>query len=666
MHPTNAITSGNVFIGESLGDHVWIEAVLDGDPYRATDANPFAFDIIKTPIELKLIINSTALLVQIIEGLLSCPQHGNDAIIDFESRALNGFVLLKHRSVLEQKLRDLQSVGPVMKEEFCELSLLVDGVLNDGDIFESFGHIRLVEQGWLGQDQWKNFLGARIDKDIDTLEQYDDTMEQQDISSTPTFDVFVPMCKDFCNSMEVVDEAILSKMDSSQWTTRIDYNQVHYSRLVSAIQNRDCDQVRFLLQNGLFPRQPPPDSCIVPEMVEYPCSFNGFLEAVRLGHRGVVEVFFEEDVIGTNSPEKALVIAAKMGDQSMLGLLLSHKADYGTAELMLRMEQSNGSRAFALRHLRIAVSRYCQQHSSATRKEAIRLRVLFWREHNRMMVLSKLIVYPPSIHFQRNKFTRGWNFEFETESRKAWNTSMRVLRGLFHGALPRSVNETLLFLALVKNMFSIVYDNEKEREGLYCFERDLERWQLLFNTGDSLLDFHGAIYATWGIDFWPFEQFRNAPLAYASIFNDDKLFRARAELLESFQTLAFSFFDQMNQAKAHQINDVAHLGLLSAQARWRERLRETETPPFSSAAESHKDDTCCRPIRPDKEPLNAADNPLIPPLQANESTPVTRAQLILVVLMAGAIFAAVIAFLLCKCSSSTLLIHTGADAIFPK
>jgi hypothetical protein len=224
-----------------------------------------------------------------------------------------------------------------------------------------------------------------------------------------------------------------------------------------------------------------------------------------------------------------------------------------------------------------------------------------------------------------------WDREIELDSRAAWSTSLRVLRGLCRGVLPRSLNDTLLFLAPAKNMSSIV--RGEDGQGLVSFNHDLARWQLLFDRSETC---QYKFYQAAG---------------YIRDIGVDSLwcFHTSPSALESFHNLVFEFSNLMADSDDYQTSGTGHPGLLSVQAIWRERLPQTPAPASDSDEPRYtgpSNHSCCETTGPNSVPASKAEDPTIPMPERDRNTLPTRDRLVLVILMAGAIFAAVFAFLL--------------------
>ena len=60
----------------------------------------------------------------------------------------------------------------------AELSLLVEGLVADDQVFESFGYKNLYEKGFLTYDRWKSFQSSKTSRSLDQLEWVTHTIDQ--------------------------------------------------------------------------------------------------------------------------------------------------------------------------------------------------------------------------------------------------------------------------------------------------------------------------------------------------------------------------------------------------------------------------------------------------------------------------------------------------------
>ena len=146
--------------------------------------------------------------------------------------------------------------------------------------------------------------------------------------------------------------------------------------------------------------------------------------------------------------------------------------------------------------------------------------------------------------------SRAWGRGFDADYSNAWSSGINVMRNLYAGKLPSSLNDTIMFLAIAKAMCLSgsapalsTWDSD--------FASDLGRWQILFKSDvDSLLDFREAVSSIWGIR-----------LEHLSHVNSPD-----SETLSSFQELGVSLADDAELSlDLRGLDD----GLIASQERWR-------------------------------------------------------------------------------------------------
>lgn len=124
---------------------------------------------------------------------------------------IDGFLLLRNSILLRNRLhqlrielRDGDSLTPKERSSHqddlrlvAELSLLVEGVLADYQVFESFGFENLYEKGILTYEQWKTFQSLRTSQTLDELDRAFQAIDQEekdfDLYSVASDDVSDPL-----------------------------------------------------------------------------------------------------------------------------------------------------------------------------------------------------------------------------------------------------------------------------------------------------------------------------------------------------------------------------------------------------------------------------------------------------------------------------------------
>ena len=182
----------SVYTGDSYGDHCYIDTSITracsmqcGCQSLESDSlasNSFAFEVRKTSSGIVVMLHSWTLQVYVPFFLAQGknPPSENPHII-------GGFHLLRNIDLLETRLRELrakmQGSTPAagifgvlilsskdLARLEAELSLLVEGLVADDQVFESFGYENLYEEAYLTYDRWKFFQNSKTSRSLDQLD----------------------------------------------------------------------------------------------------------------------------------------------------------------------------------------------------------------------------------------------------------------------------------------------------------------------------------------------------------------------------------------------------------------------------------------------------------------------------------------------------------------
>jgi hypothetical protein len=468
VHFSNESRSGSSFIGVSFGDYEWIDTSLPCEctplqRWRNVDTSLFGvehtytFEIFKSPADFKIIIHSKHLQRHLQEGYKSNLELLCNTTTE-PSKMFNGLVLLKHRASLVSHLGSFSLAEPGLVWA-SELSLLVNGVLGDAELFESFGYSQLLKEGRLTRGLWKTFEVSRVHRHIDALKQLQD-MPNEEAICLSTVDASGHLCSGMDSS--VTPRAGISgtsKIPRSNFAGRVfshiwranSYQETDSStsdQAASGLESAE-EEIQELLHLGAFCRSslPPKHEAHTPLSItglalQYfllravlegdtravdavfriaiithdsktkPTGLHVDLDwadgnrtllhaAVRGGHQNIVKLLLDKgaDVDVVTDTETALCVAAQMRDESAIHLLLDRGADYGTAELLLRMPESKALGAHHLNRLRAYVARYKRNGLVEKRTKAMQLRFQFWREHQHIKLQLRRLLQ--SFHLTR-------------------------------------------------------------------------------------------------------------------------------------------------------------------------------------------------------------------------------------------------------------------------
>ena len=229
--------------------------------------------------------------------------------------------------------------------------------------------------------------------------------------------------------------------------------------------------------------------------------------------------------------------------------------------------------------------------------------------------------------------------------REAWSAGIRTLRNLCSGESPRYVGDTIAFLCLAKAI------SETLQRTSICdqseqFLEDLDRWQVLFTSKADRDSYRDAIHSMWGVVL---DENVSSPRQVDS------------DVLVHFQGLASTLVNQASESLGFDtLNDT---GLECSQQWW--QLRNNIVPSSTDSSNNIPDlhptgggdaqsQEIVHPQPPD--PADCSTRMILrQEVEADVSSATVKPMVIL--LMAGAIFAIVVIFLQCWSSFRDPLIH---------
>lgn len=190
---TNHESSFSVYTGDSYGDRSFIDTSMARAcsmqcRCRSLRPDSFAFVVRKTAFGIN--VKLCASILKLFFPLLLVPK-----ISTKPPNVVGGFDLLKNINYLESQLRELRTApqGSTLPQFTCsnvipsrkeitqleaEMSLLVEGLVADYQVFESFGHEKLYEKGFLTYDRWKSFQSSKTSRSLEQLDWATHTIDQ--------------------------------------------------------------------------------------------------------------------------------------------------------------------------------------------------------------------------------------------------------------------------------------------------------------------------------------------------------------------------------------------------------------------------------------------------------------------------------------------------------
>lgn len=640
----------------------------------------------------------------------------------------NGFLLLKHRSHLARTLLQMQrdySADPQCNFRVAILSLLINGILDDPQVFQSYDFFWLQNQGvlefadwaWLYPDNSQKAPAGhrRLQRDssdevsMDTAEYLDDAItntfatlidiptgcnshdnrsivdhrgfelacphqENDEINgeamppnpsgkitpvmvASPKGDINLPPCKPW--EVDPDPDPLASLLEDVDGIKLTPEGKRYYVSLCKAIRSRNIVHLQHILQHEAD------RGCNYhlgsPELMAQH-NAEVLLLAIRMDCIRSVKLLLRHgyDINCHLSGHTPLSAAAIHGSDSLVRLLLHSGAEAPVATLILQ------SRGFDPRNVR-RINSLARSHNShvAQRKltcnrNLIRLRNSFREEHALMMLFGRnqaledilgrvrvLAAVLTAAFDDDYDPCPSWSpsfFHIEQDADSAWAIGIKTMHALFNGNISNNAHDLLLFLAVAKSMAPII-----DKCGVQSMETkffaDLSRWQLVVRQDEKEHKrFVMAVNEIWGIDVTKSLQ---DPLEDTSRFETEIL---------HMQQLIRRLVIQANIA--FQITNPNELHLPQVQALWRDRQATSRLCGLEEPIhETIQDDTYLSftnddPIPPVMDEVNA----LRPPGEGRTSetwngiqSPCTPNS-VLVMVLAGSIFAIILAFLLCKSS----------------
>ena len=597
---------------------------------------------------------------------------------------IDGFFLLKHITSLETQLQelrnDIQSHPPsgswtdLIHEQDtqleAELRLLVEGLLSDHQVFDSFGYENLYNKGILTHDRWKTFQGCKTAMAIDGLDsafhavdqaEADDDLEtavrsglarssRRDVPSTSSVQEIVPNFEVLYYAADRHAHQCLSMAaDTSFCYCELLRKQYGCSKsaMFAAVAAGNLSHVDILL-TASRQRHVPHD------VNDTSDGLTPLMVAVESGFMKIAQLLVDNGALPNISTKRgnAISIARKKGFEDFTQFLLGaarvcprqHKRHarrssyfsaldryFRTPTAVLEPQRRSQSSGADMRHeasisgikLRYLHREFRRQHEQISaiahasvrrvetqrREDISRPRVILrgeWPLHTEFVAIDEgqdglrhpnplksldcnstgseqnrtrdddhvdesglddeTAIGIPKEHFALrlghirsgreieghlviDTDSKAWGHGFEHDYLKAWDRGIYVMRGLCRGEPPSSLRDTILFLEVARAMCLSKTDSDRSNFNLE-FAADLGRWQVLFDSKESLSTFQTAVRDIWGI-------------------NAEELSRVQtpdARSLEFFHELATSLVSSVEVSLDLQIERAR--GLLLSQQQW--------------------------------------------------------------------------------------------------
>jgi hypothetical protein len=251
------------------------------------------------------------------------------------------------------------------------------------------------------------------------------------------------------------------------------------------------------------------------------------------------------------------------------------------------------------------------------------------------------------LELSRKRSNRWTSDSIANDRRRAWSAGFKVMRKLARGKVPETVDDAIMFLAIVKSICAVEDSQGGTRSDHGAqFTADLERWQMLFTADHQKLgDFREIVNAIWNVKLGDWQ---DVPPDTGTCLEFQKL----VQLLVAD---AAPLFRTGNE------RDLNHIGLLYSQERWR-----LKTQQFVSCSKDVSQESSLRneKLQPPWEkaevtlPLKEANRDESSLRSAGRSLANGGLDSLVLTLMSGVIFGIFISFLIGINHSKYTLLHT--------
>jgi len=327
--PFHPPSGSQEYVGDSFGDHIYIDV---NEPRTCpvhcgcwSNAHALVFTAIKTPNSFDIQFHSLELYQQVLRVVwaLQKPMKNRGG------QRVCGFTLLKYHDSLQKHLQTIRAVDQYERRNrnlVSELTLLVNGLLDDPDVFRSYGYENLAKKGYLSPRAEKRFQNAKAHRDLDALENAFYTAEELPVSQSqqaPKPAKLVPQTNESLSFDEIYD------ISFPRWqTTQRSYtneqvretstpsgsvlDDVYCRDLSLAAYMGKLEWVKSYLDRGMSP-----NSTRTPFFLGQP-----LVEAIKGDHPQVVDLLLDQGADVNGTIVKRICCATQ--DQRSNGLLQRH------------------------------------------------------------------------------------------------------------------------------------------------------------------------------------------------------------------------------------------------------------------------------------------------------------------------------------------------------
>ncbi len=525
-------------------------------------------------------------------------------VLPIASGISNGFLLLKHLDLLEEYFRAFQEketryvrykiLGRHELERLeATLSLLIEGLLTDPQVFTSFGYQRLCHQGYLSYERWKKLHSSRTTDNIDMLEaSYDEDQDPPDTISTMSSN-FAPFPE--TSGQSVRSCQVKNPRDHGEFGEQ---NPKRLLLLDLESHRGEFERLEAGLLGMIVRRADLNDfgTCAIPKRyVEGPLAIDLLIESVATEDLSLLQVLLRNDAPantvfsavpaprdylattlifrakGAASRRDLMTVAARVQDHLMCKYFMSNGASFSQtllaavrngdlkcAYFLLQMAASERGRQdidFMLPLRRMAGELTMLEKES--KNVSLSNEEVETRQSRKRPSLRRFHVAFKQEHLRITKYAESWVDRPCFRRNKAFKKGIGVLRGLCKGQTPSTVSETVCFLAIARAMSIATNEHSNLACRMLDFERDLGRWQMPFKMEDGTLPaFRNAVAGIWNV-----------------ILDGTQVQHPDPSTLMKFCDLAFSIVQHVDNC--FDLSSCSSSRLLSSQKKWRVQVSST-------------------------------------------------------------------------------------------
>ncbi|KAK1989153.1 hypothetical protein LZ30DRAFT_817821 [Colletotrichum cereale] len=425
------------------------------------------------------------------------------------SSSVDGLILLQHHAAMQgclTELHYLHELQPKYNTLLCELKLLVNGVLCNGEVFKSFGYDKLKERGFIDETLLKTLSRQSLDASAqglsEALQEFTlDPLEERNVFKHTKIDSRDEISSHFQRwpAMWILCEGGEPSFDLESLDCLLK------EPLSIATAEGNAIMIKYHLESGCNPDMlllyaaTTNDTTTLGLLLDQGAdASDALVAATRFGFQGVVEVLLQHgvDVNCITENGSPLSVAAKHWHRSLAMSLVQRGADVHMAIKCLRLgglsTDDHSSAEDMLRKL--------PKTLPTTRPTPAQRAVNLSARGDMRYLRNRLVSAFPAVKQKASISTSTFRKVGQKLSRyrSSWSLGVKTLRMLINGRAPEGLTEAIAFLCLARAMVDTLKARH-HRDFLQDFMQDLPRWQVIFNPAD-VIAYREALLLMWGVD----------------------------------------------------------------------------------------------------------------------------------------------------------------------